>query len=100
MSILQIQRNYLLTLTIVSCCSISLANAQPPDERGGRRGGPPPEAAEACVEQTEGAACSFSGRRGDVEGVCIILPEGEEQLVCAPQREIPDQRTEDDQHGD
>lgn len=47
--------------------------------------GPPPEAIEACAELALDAACSFSGRRGDVEGTCIVPRDQEEQLACKPE---------------
>lgn len=71
------------TLILVAGLSMPAANAVP-GERDGRRGGPPPEAFEACAEKVEGDACSFSGRRGDAEGSCIVPPRGEEGLVCTP----------------
>ena len=83
MSISRAPQSVALALLVVTCLSIPFAHAKP-GERGGKRGGPPPEALEVCANQTEGAACSFSGRRGDVEGTCIVLPQGEEQLACAP----------------
>lgn len=70
------------TLVLAMGLSIPAANADS-GERDGRRG-PPQEAFDACVEKVEGDACGFSGRRGDVEGSCIVPPRGEESLVCAP----------------
>lgn len=84
MSISRVKRNIVLALVLASCVSIPLANADP-GERGARRGGPPQEAFDACVGKVEGDACTFSGRRGDVEGTCIIPPRDEEVLVCAPE---------------
>ena len=63
-----------------------------PGDRG-RRHGPPPEAIEACADLSEGDACSFTGRRDDdVKGTCIVLPRGNEGLVCAPEDGPPHER--------
>tara|TARA_R110002049_G_scaffold222206_9_gene393819 strand:- start:6785 stop:7069 length:285 start_codon:yes stop_codon:yes gene_type:complete len=72
------------TLIIASYLSYTVANAQPGQQSGERRG-PPPEALEACADQTEGAACSFTGRRGEVSGSCIVLPSDDDALACAPE---------------
>jgi len=61
----------------------SLPAAAGPDGKSGKRRGPPSMAFDVCAEQEAGAACSFEGRRGDVEGTCII-PDGRDALVCAP----------------
>jgi hypothetical protein len=78
---------------LVSYLSSTVANAQP-DQQSGERRGPPPQAIAACSDQPEGAACSFSGRRGDVTGSCIVPPQGEEELVCAPAGGPPIDRAE------
>ena len=80
----QIIRGIAQTVILVSCISASVVNAQPSSQSGEQRG-PPPEALEACADQTEGAACSFSGRRGDVTGSCMVSPKGEDELACAPE---------------
>jgi len=72
-----------LALILAASLSIPAANAEP-GGRDGRRGGPPQEAFDACVEKVEGDACSFTGDRGDAEGLCVVPPRGEETLVCAP----------------
>lgn len=61
-------------------------------ENRGRPHGPPPEAVEACANLAEGDACSFSGRRGEVEGTCIVPPQDEETLACAPEGGPPHDR--------
>lgn len=77
-------------LLIVICASIPLANANP-DEREGTRRRPPPEAIESCAEQSEGAACGFSGRHGeDVNGTCMVPPRVEAPLACNPGGGPPD----------
>ena len=59
-------------------------------DRGGPHG-PPPEAIESSANLTEGDACSFTGRRNDtVEGTCIVLTSGDEELACAPEGGPPD----------
>ncbi len=81
-----------IALLITILASIPLANADP-DEREGERRGPPPEAIDACANQSEGAACSFSGRRGEeLNGTCLVPPRGEASLVCAPEGGPPNHR--------
>ena len=75
-----ITQTFLLATYILS----TTANAQP-DQQSGKRHGPPPEAFEVCADQAEGAACSFSGRRGDVTGSCIVPRHEQDKLVCAPE---------------
>ena len=65
-------------------------NGRPPMEQGGGgpgRGGhraPPPEALAACQGKSSGAACSFTGRRGDsVSGTCFS-PDPSKPLACKP----------------
>ncbi|MCB1688360.1 MAG: hypothetical protein KDI33_07740 [Halioglobus sp.] len=80
----QLIRGITRVFIIVSYLSYTVANAQPAQQSGERRG-PPPEALEVCVDQTEGAACTFTSPRGEVTGSCIASPKGEEELVCAPE---------------
>ncbi|MCB1703637.1 MAG: hypothetical protein KDI17_02190 [Halioglobus sp.] len=84
MTVSNIVRGVTRSFIIVSYLTYQVANAQP-SQQGGDRRGPPPEAIEACADQSEGAACSFSGRRGDVTGTCITLPQEDEGLACAPE---------------
>jgi len=78
-----LQRSAILALALTACVSSNCAKAQS-DGQGGKRRGPPPEAIEACASSSEGASCSFAGRKGDtVEGTCIA-PGGEDSLACAP----------------
>ncbi len=72
------------------CASSYFASPLMGAERGDKRGGPPPEAIEACNNNAQGAVCSFQGRRGDVEGMCITLPKNQEQLVCKPEGHPPE----------
>jgi hypothetical protein len=52
----------------------------------GGKGKPPPEAISACEDLQLDDACGFSGRRGDtVEGQCVLPPEEDNVLVCAPE---------------
>lgn len=69
---------------LAACLTSTYANAEP-DQRSGNRRGPPPQAIEACANQSEGAACSFTGRRGEVEGSCIAPPQDQDELACAPE---------------
>lgn len=68
------------------------------DDGKGKRRGPPPIAFEVCQEQDEGAVCSFEGRRGDLQGTCIVPPRDVESaaLVCAPER---NRRKREDEEG-
>ena len=84
MSIAKTTRSVTQLFLLATYLSSTIASAEPEQESGKRRG-PPPEAIEACADQAEGAACTFSGRRGDVSGSCIVPPNGEEALACAPE---------------
>ncbi len=79
-----------LSALIFSILFISSTMSYAKSERGGRRGAPP-EAVEACENLSEGDSCSFSGRRGSVEGSCI-KPQQEEVLACAPEGGPPNER--------
>jgi len=73
-----------LTAFLLTICSGAQAQDRPPHP-------PPPEAIEACATLTEGAVCSFEGRRGEtVEGECVLTPEDE--LACAPAGGPPPRR--------
>jgi hypothetical protein len=84
MSIAKATRSVTQLFLLATYLSSTIASAEPEQESGKRRG-PPPEAIEACADQAEGAACTFSGRRGDVSGSCIVPPNDEETLACAPE---------------
>lgn len=77
----QITATVVLSLVLYS----TLSNAQPGDR--GRHQGPPAEAFEACSQLSEGEACGFTGRHGEVAGNCIVPPRmrDETRLVCAPE---------------
>lgn len=83
MSFFHSKSGIITALIITSIISSSLSNAGSGDR--GRPHGPPPEAIEACAGFSEGDTCSFSGRRGKVEGTCIVSPRDEETLACAPE---------------
>jgi hypothetical protein len=97
MSFTKTTRGITLTIILATYLSSSIASAQ--DQQSGPRRGPPPEAFEVCVGQTEWAACSFSGRLGDVTGSCIIPPRDQEELVCAPEGGPPRDHGENEFHG-
>lgn len=80
----RLHQNIMFLLMIISIAMMSVANAEP-GKRDGKRRGPPPEAVEACANQSEGATCQFTGRRGEVQRTCITPPNGEQTLACAPQ---------------
>ena len=72
---------YAVILLLAAAVAAEIAMARPP--------GPPPEAVEACANQTEGAQCSFSGRRGDeLTGQCSTTPKGE--MACMPEGGPPE----------
>ena len=86
MSIPKATRCITLTVILTTYLTSTIANAGT-DKQSGNRRGPPPAAFEVCADQTEAAACSFSGRHGDVTGSCIV-PKRDAQgdkLVCAPE---------------
>lgn len=84
-----------LTLSAVLAVSLSSSIAiAGSDKQSGKRRGPPPQAIEACADQEEGAACSFSGRRGDVSGSCIVPPHKQDMIVCAPEGGPPKEHQE------
>jgi len=94
MSIKKVSRSTVSAVILAAYVSSTIANAEP-DQQSGKRRGPPPQAFAACTDQAEGAACSFSGRRGDAAGSCIIPPHGEAELVCAPEGGPPRDRDEE-----
>ncbi len=55
-------------------------------QRGGGPGGPPQAALDACQGESEGAACSFQGRRGIVKSQCMMSPNGD--LACVPPHRV------------
>jgi hypothetical protein len=67
------------------------------DQQGGKRRGPPPEAIEACADLSEGAACSFTGRRGDASGICFAPPRDDAELACAPEGGPPAHHRQDEE---
>lgn len=65
-----------LLLLAAGQASIAWAQQGPPP------GGPSTEALAACQKLSAGAACSFSGQRGNESGTCWA-PEGK-PLACKP----------------
>ena len=53
--------------------------ARPPGRRG-----PPPQALAACEGKAEGDACSFTTRRGEMDGTCQARPDASDQVSCRP----------------
>jgi len=78
-----------LTAALFSILMLSASQCYAKPGSGGGHRGPPPEALDACSGKSENDSCSFSGRRGTVEGSCIIPPQ-QESLVCAPEGGPPD----------
>ena len=52
--------------------------------RGHGRGGPPPESVDACANLEIGAACSFEGCTGEMQGTCLEHPR-RGGVACAPE---------------
>lgn len=79
----QTLRALALCAACTSLAASSLSYAEENQESGKRRG-PPPEAIEACASLSAGEACAFTGRRGDLSGICFA-PREELALACAPE---------------
>jgi len=63
------------------------AEARPPagfGPPGGGPPGPPAPAIVACKDKPAGEACTFTGRRGEVEGTCGPWPSSPDQSACVP----------------
>ncbi|WMP15964.1 hypothetical protein [Thiothrix lacustris] len=76
-----------LVFIVTAFAAASCAETGGHDGSGGGLGGSgkaPAEAVTACASLTEGAACSFSGRMGTVQGSCLAPPQGGGSLACAP----------------
>jgi hypothetical protein len=59
-------------------------DGQPPmGGQGGMMGQPPQAAIDACANQSQGAACSFSAPMGTISGTCQT-PPNQTQLICVP----------------
>ena len=94
----------LLVSGMLAAASISLTAAAAQSDDGeerqqGKRRGPPPEAIEACANQSEGEVCSFTGRRGDMTGVCFASPRDDAELACAPEGGPPGHRERESDSG-
>lgn len=93
--------NCLKAATVVAAAStlmaLPIANADSGERNEKQRRGPPQEAFDACAGSSQGSACSFSGRRGQMQGTCLIPPRSEEVLVCAPERGDRGQRGQRDE---
>lgn len=74
------------TTVLMSLFFISCANSQP---SGDDRRGPPKAALSACVDKQAEEACSFTGRRGDLSGICYT-PSDEKPLACKPSGKRPE----------
>ncbi|MFK7830233.1 MAG: hypothetical protein AB8B57_10675 [Congregibacter sp.] len=88
-------RNIALTAAATALTASVAFGGESSDDSKKRRG-PPPEAFEVCADQSEGQACSFTGRRGDIAGTCMAPPRDEEVsvLACAPERGSRKRRVE------
>ncbi|WOJ92841.1 hypothetical protein R0135_13750 [Congregibacter variabilis] len=93
----------LLVTGMLAVASISLPVAAQSDDgeerQQGKRRGPPPEAIEACADLSEGESCAFSGRRGDMTGVCFAPPKDDAELACAPEGGRPGRREREEDSG-
>jgi hypothetical protein len=94
----------LLVTGMLAAASISLTAAAQSDDgeerQKGKRRGPPPEAIEACANQSEGEVCSFTGRRGDMTGVCFAPTRDDAELACAPEGGPPGHHRERESDSD
>jgi hypothetical protein len=88
-------RNSIVTVAGWMLMTVALAQTQsaPPqgDDSGDRPHGPPPEAISACQGKAAGAACSFTGRRGEqLTGTCFNPPsptsntQGQHSMIKRP----------------
>ncbi len=89
-----IRQRTALALFIATSLLATVATAAPDESQEGKRRGPPPEAFEACATLSEGTSCTFEGRRGDLDGTCVIPRHDEQALVCAPLGGRPDRKSE------
>ncbi|MFT4521061.1 MAG: hypothetical protein ACI9JM_003473 [Halioglobus sp.] len=89
MTISRATHNITLAAILATILSSTIAHAES-DKDSSKRRGPPEQAFEACADQAEKGACSFSGRRGDVPGTCIVPPHADAELVCAPEGGPPE----------
>lgn len=92
-------RNIALAFAIASAIT-SLNAVAEQDQQGHKRRGPPPEAIEACADLSEGAACAFTGRRGDASGICFAPPREDALLACAPEGGPPAHHRENEEEMD
>ncbi|WOJ97042.1 hypothetical protein R0137_00370 [Congregibacter brevis] len=90
----------IIATSVIALAGISVNVAAQEDDsenRGqGKRRGPPPEALEACANLSEGEACAFTGRRGDMTGICFAPPKEDAALACAPEGGPPKHRERDE----
>jgi len=66
-----------LAFALLIAAPLARAADEPPRHRG-----PPPEALQACKDKKAEQACTFDGRRGNVEGTCFAPPD--RPLACRP----------------
>jgi membrane fusion protein (multidrug efflux system) len=62
----------------------SAAEARGRGSQPGGWGGPPPQMLAACEGKKEGADCSFTTPRGEMEGTCQPRRDAPDQLACRP----------------
>ncbi len=90
----------LLLLALAS--QAAAAENAPNQDNAGQRPphGPPPQVAiDACAKLTEGASCSFTGRRNDnVSGTCHTPPQ-QSSLACVPSHRPMQQQPPSDDNG-
>ena len=60
-----------------------------PSPQQNLRNGPPQQALDACTNQVQGSACSFTQPNGNTISGSCITPPNMDQLACAPQGMIP-----------
>ncbi len=62
---------------------------QSPQQSGPQNRQPPQEALDACVSQSQGAACTVDTPNGTITGSCAVVQSG--QLACVPAGGLPPQ---------
>jgi hypothetical protein len=90
----------LLLLAITAGPALA-GNPQEQQGDGQRPHGPPPQVAiDACAKLSEGAACSFTGRRGEaISGSCRTPPQ-QSTLACVPAHAPMQQQQQQQQPND
>ena len=71
-----------ITLLCLLATGLTFSNASLAQK--GERKGPPQEALTACEGLARNAQCTFTGRDGEMSGVCLT-PSDDKPLACRPE---------------